>query len=350
MRYSHRLRRKPRWDWNRSQGTSLESAIRFGIQVGFDRIIICGCPIAKAPIIHPFQVAKDGGAWPPPKRDERDSDYVIHEFQRNLAMCLPQWKGRPIYGMSGFSRDLFGPLPEVEPVVSILCPTRERPKELRRMIDTAQETATGPVEILLYFDPDDNTVNEFLHLDGVRAFRGKKPLKLGAAWNKLCDCSTGDYVFMGNDDLVFHTQGWDRLMVHKYREEFPDGVGLLWADDMGNGARHCAFPFLSKQWVAILGYFAPTYFEFFFHDTWVFDIAKDINRAVYYPEVKIEHAHYTYRKAEFDATYKRNRNRNQNRTDEIMYKNTLNQRQYGAGVFRYYIKSRTAENMTGVGQ
>jgi hypothetical protein len=194
--------------------------------------------------------------------------------------------------------------------ISILTPTRERAKQAEAYAQTVFETAASPerVELLFYVDSDDSqkALYEQFDLLNTTLIVGA-PISVSKSWNVLAAMCEGDILFMGNDDLYHVTKGWD-VALEKTSNEYVDDIYCIFFDDGINKGKHCAFPAVSRTWYNTLGYFAPGIFEFFYNDTWIFDIAKRIRRVRYVPEVLVEHRHFTVTKIA-DATTTRNRKR-----------------------------------------
>jgi len=209
------------------------------------------------------------------------------------------------------------------PWFSILCPTRGRPELARRMVESVYRTAALPqqVETFIYVDSNDEYLDGYLsqldhlpcHVIVGPSDRGFAPEdigvdKMGIAWNQMARMASGRYLMMGNDDLVWETKDWDLTMLHRLWK-IPDQIFLAWADDGINGREHCAFPIVSQRWVyGNNGEFVPECFQFLYHDTWLFDVAKRMDlhfknhckkwwygagyeRLIYFDNIKIKHDH-----------------------------------------------------------
>lgn len=203
--------------------------------------------------------------------------------------------------------------------VSLLTPTRGRPDLCERMVESFWDTVEGPAECLLYVDEDEM----FSYLTkGMKVTMIQGPQRrVGECWNDLADISTGDLLMMGNDDLMFKTPGWNEFL-----QDLPDdGIFVAWFDDgSGKSADRCAFPIVSRRWYETLGYFTPECFNFLWHDTWVWDIGRKLGRLHYIPEALVEHAHFAFGKAPYDATYRLHRDgKGKERADDkAMFKTT----------------------------
>lgn len=199
--------------------------------------------------------------------------------------------------------------------ISLLCPTRNRIANTKRLIQSLKDTTTHPerVELLFYVDEDDTALSQYIDLikEKEKAL-GRIEVVVGPAisvsqsWNTICKASTGTVLKMSNDDLVYRTKGWD-IRAEEEVNKFPDEIYCMWFNDQLHRRRMCTFPILSRKWVDTVGYFTPGIFNFFYNDTWIHNIGKRIGREHYVDNVIVEHLHFTVRKSEFDETYKRAR-------------------------------------------
>jgi len=214
--------------------------------------------------------------------------------------------------------------------ISILTPTRGRAQQLERFITSVMETAHTPedIEMLFYVDSDDPQVEEYKLFGRVikciQVIVGE-PKSVSESWNDIAALATGDVLIMGNDDQVFITKAWEVALEQRVKK-YKDDIYVAWFEDGINGSKHCAFPIVSRKWYETLGYFTPGVFKFGYNDTWIFDIGKRVNRTCFIPEVLVEHRHFTNRKAPYDDTYARNRNKsaigNLYQHDSVTYEDT----------------------------
>jgi len=214
---------------------------------------------------------------------------------------------------------------------SILTPTRGRPENAIRFANSVNKTAKdkSSFEQLFYVDNDDPRIDDYRRLfpsnhNQVKVIYGE-PMSVSKSWNILAEKCVGDVLIMGNDDLVYRTDGWDEILDTE-RRKYQDCIYVMWFNDGINGARHCAFPIVSRKWYETLGYFAPGIFEFLYNDTWVFDIGKRINRCHYIDRVLTEHLHFTAGKSNYDETYQRARRDGQSQRDRALFENTVHDR------------------------
>ena len=217
-------------------------------------------------------------------------------------------------------------------VISILTPTRHRPNRLSEFIMSVYQhtDVKNRVEMLMYVDVDDPTKDQYLDFfehcqtefkDFLRIhFVFGAPKSVSQSWNELYIRSVGDIIIMGNDDMIYRTPSWDRI-VELESNAYEDDIYCMWMDDRINRENHCAFPIVSRKWCETLGYFTPGVFHFGYNDTWVFDIARRIDRCRFLAGVIGEHMHFTQGKAPTDETYQRNRTQGSNyyQMDKVIF-------------------------------
>ncbi len=169
--------------------------------------------------------------------------------------------------------------------VSVLVPTRGRCTRLQTMIDSFNDTATGRSDLVFRADEDDAQTLAFLALKhcvliGPRLGYANLP----AMYNELYAASTGDILMCGNDDMVFHTFGWDQMIVDA-ANHFDDGVF-----DFGvhtHNEENFPFATVSRMACDRLGFFFDP--RVFWGDIFWRDVASAFGRAIMLPNVHIDH-------------------------------------------------------------
>src|SRR4030066_406718 len=96
--------------------------------------------------------------------------------------------------------------------IALLCPTRERPKDIKRLIDSILNTVNNIDNVILYLgvDEDDPTKPNILKLEQEYNFvkwipihNGGKFLGLGKIWNLIAAEVKEEIFSMIGDDMVF---------------------------------------------------------------------------------------------------------------------------------------------------
>lgn len=195
------------------------------------------------------------------------------------------------------------------PVISLLLPTRGRPALVERFFQSVVEMTAHPerVEVVLYIDEDDCGSH---HLDcpGIRVTKIIGPRMTMGAYNTAClEKATGSIIMLVNDDMVIRTKGWDERIV-ALDGSFPDGIYLVYGNDLLKKSNMCTFPILSRRTCELLVEPYPKAYLGAFIDFHLLDIFKRLqhlgfDRIRYLDDVVFEHLHHRAGKAAIDDTY-----------------------------------------------
>jgi len=187
--------------------------------------------------------------------------------------------------------------------ISLLVPSRGRPKQMQRIWDSAIKTAKEPqkLEIVFRVDIDDptvdpNTILEFLPFrNQTQIIVGPRLINNGAQlWNEIYNFCTGEIIMLAADDIIFHTLRWDE----RVREEFlkyNDRIVYIAPFD-GYQDRWGTHGFIHSNWIETVGYFTPPELIFYGIDTWLQSVASELGRYVMLRDVLVEHRHWLHYK------------------------------------------------------
>lgn len=206
-------------------------------------------------------------------------------------------------------------------MISVLLPTRDRPANLTRLLDSALETAATEVEFVVYLDDDDPSADaslDVLHRFGATVVRGPRVV-LSETWNRCYDRARFDVVMQCGDDIVFRTAHWDER-VHEALARFPDRLAFVHGNDGIQYDRIGTHGFLHRRWVEAVGYFLPPYFSSDYNDLWLTEVADALGRRVYLDDVVTEHMHPVAGKAELDRTHRERLERHRRDDVDALYR------------------------------
>lgn len=198
----------------------------------------------------------------------------------------------------------------VAETISILLPSRGRPESLDRCVESLARTASRPelVQVVLRFDDDDESRRDPTTAGKLRVTSLVGPRRtMGVLLDDCLAHSEGEIVFLFNDDAVAKSAGWDEA-IRSAAGAFPDGVYLVYANDLFKRDRTPVFPVISRRtlgamaqrpWRAYLGSFIDVHFMD------VFQRLRQLghDRIRFLPDVVFEHLHHRLGKSSFDATY-----------------------------------------------
>lgn len=180
-------------------------------------------------------------------------------------------------------------------MISLMTPSRGRPESLKRMAESARDTAAGRLEIIVWLDADDPLLTENLHVcrqEKILYQLGPRSIIHSSRWDRCLRLATGELLFHVNDDVILKTPCWDEIV----EDFFAGSTDKLWLAGGDDAYLHSEtlipHPIVHRRWVESLGYFIPPYFDGEYGDTWASDLATRIVRMKFLPFV-CEHMHYT---------------------------------------------------------
>ena len=241
------------------------------------------------------------------------------------------------------------PFPES---ISLLLPTRQRPGELKRLVESAADTADLPssISVITYIDDDDPSyanVELPLHwtkVVGPRLHNGQ--VNLSVKWNECWQAAdTFADIFMHcGDDIVFRTRGWDTAVREAINSK-PGKIAFVWCNDYDFGHDRSDFGthgFVHRNWTTVVGRFVPPYFVSDFNDTWFNDVAEEIGVRVYLKDHLTEHMHYIFNKAKVDLNTQERLERHEQMRPQDLYNDPATQaiRHSEARRLRTYIEAQ----------
>jgi hypothetical protein len=136
-------------------------------------------------------------------------------------------------------------------VISVLCPSRERPELLKRSVESLRDTARSSFELLVAADHDDRATASAADGMGALVLVMERAGydRLHEYYAALAEMSTGDWLLVWNDDAVMQTPGWDQII-----ENVPPEVLIA-----NLGTTHsplCCLPAVRRSAVDALGRFS----------------------------------------------------------------------------------------------
>jgi hypothetical protein len=134
--------------------------------------------------------------------------------------------------------------------VSVLLPTRGRPKEFNRAVDSLLTTAENPdsIQILAYVDDDDPKKSEY-PITVIVGPRYGYPRLYEAIGNYLIPRAKGDWLLLFNDDAHMMTKTWDTIA-----SRYDNTVLCPQSPQNAHATGINVFPFVPKKWVDLVGW------------------------------------------------------------------------------------------------
>lgn len=220
------------------------------------------------------------------------------------------------------------------PLISVLCPTRNRPRSVHRLAGSADATAEGQIELVFYVDDDaPGSVPEGVAAaPWVKVITGPR-IVLSDMWNKCLDKASADVFMQCGDDIAFRTPGWDRQVLDAF-DRRPDRIALVYGDDLIFGEKLASHGFFHRRWTEATGYLTPPWFSSDYGDAWNYDVAQMIGRLHFLPGVVTEHLHPSAGKSAWDATHQERLARHADDDPGALYESMLPAREMDAAKLR----------------
>lgn len=178
-------------------------------------------------------------------------------------------------------------------MISVLCPSRNRPGLLERSLRSLRETASDPSRLEMWagIDPDDPV--DWLSLDAHCYFAPERfgYMQLHRYYNEMARLATGQWLLLWNDDAVMRTPGWDEIIAGQSPDQ------LLWLE----ANHHCTgnlFPCWPKAWSDAMGHVSLSANV----DRWLSEIARAVGRERRVP-VLVYHERADITGLNMDSTY-----------------------------------------------
>lgn len=236
-----------------------------------------------------------------------------------------------------------------EEVISVVCPTRNRPDNVRKLVASARSRADHPeqLQLVFYVDDDDQTFPLTAGED-ISIVRGPR-FTLSLMYNVCLPAVRGDIIMYAGDDLEFISQGWDTA-VRKCFDSFPDRLILVHGDDMGQDPRKVAtHGFLHRRWVETVGYLVPPFFPAGWADSWLTEVADRVGRRWFLPDLLIEHQHPLWGKGSLDQTHEERLERLRSDHGGSRFSRLRRERRQDAKKLRSKMDERTLPAITRLG-
>lgn len=173
-------------------------------------------------------------------------------------------------------------------MIALLCPTRGRPEQCKRMTRTASSTATNELLFMLGMQEDQK---EIYSNDQINNFMICPDFSTVMTWNWLAleakKLPEINLFMLAADDMIFTTPGWDEALINHYNAlENKIHVYALQDSRDKDGTPH---PIVTREWIEALGYAFPPIFLHWFVDTWTVAIAKANNCFTRFREFELIH-------------------------------------------------------------
>ncbi len=223
--------------------------------------------------------------------------------------------------------------------ISLLLPSRERSKKFERMLNSLKKNCydINRIEILLLLDEDDKEIQNYKQViknifPEINIKIYIKNLNSHAIRNNfLASNASGEILFPVNDDMIFISKDWDKLIDLEFSKINKDKPCCLW---INSGKKynylHCDFPILNKSWYKKLGYIGSEFFNFWYLDTWICDLSFKSKKFLVSNKIEVNQLSADTHQNEVDNTFLKNKKDGIPEKDFLIWNKTENNRKEDA--------------------
>lgn len=188
--------------------------------------------------------------------------------------------------------------------IAILIPTRERLEDFKIFAKSWKDTTEGFSQVIIRMDNDDETYNEIKndYPEFIYEYGDRKPTLELVNELAMKYCDEYDYINFMEDDCNFNTNGWETIFINKM-DEIGDNA-IVWGNDLINGASLVGLPFMNSKIIKKLGYMCPPEIKYLWADHFWIRLGSALNSLCYFPDVIVEHRHYSTGKRKIDSVSK----------------------------------------------
>lgn len=189
--------------------------------------------------------------------------------------------------------------------ICICIPSRGARSSLWKLIESWEKTTSGNSVLLVGIDKDeeDKYRELFRHPNmkiWIKVFTDILPHCPKLEKLSTLALNTSPIICSIGDDFIFHTPGWEEKVIEWQERE----KGICYGNDLLQGETLPTCAFINSIIPKTLGYICPPGLKSYRCDNFWKDFGLRIGRIEYFPDIIIEHNHWSANKAENDETYK----------------------------------------------
>lgn len=189
------------------------------------------------------------------------------------------------------------------PSLLVVCPSRNRPERCREMLESFRATVSRPqTRLALYVDIADPQVADYdklfteYHSPQISGTFGPR-LPVPQVYNLHFQQHCADYYSDANDDFIYHTRDWDKLLIAAVEQH--GGLGMAY----GRTQNLPTAAVWSARSLRALGWWMPEGFIHQYVDNVHRDLFSMAGQMYLVPEVWTEHKHAAFGAVPWDEGY-----------------------------------------------
>lgn len=180
----------------------------------------------------------------------------------------------------------------------LIVPTRTRPQKAEEFYQAFVEHTSDQTDLCFAIDEDDAHNYEVRRPDVIWEVNPRMGMNgtLNHVATKYCDVY--DYISFMGDDHRIRTYDWDLIMT-----QGAEPLRVAYGNDLLQSENLPTAVLLDAEIVRLLGFMAPTGLRHLYLDNFWLELGRKLGTLTYYPDIIIEHMHYTAGKSDADELY-----------------------------------------------
>lgn len=176
----------------------------------------------------------------------------------------------------------------------IVLPSRNRPESLRRFFQASQPVEPG---VVMLDDDNAHLYQDVALPSGWRFSIGPRAGYVALLNRAFTFFPDEPWYACWGDDVLCQPAGWDTFLAQAAGAD-----AIAYGDDLINGERSCALPFIGGELVRRVGWLSCPAVRHLYSDTIWCDLGRRLDALRYFPEIITEHCHWSVGKQPFDQT------------------------------------------------
>lgn len=206
----------------------------------------------------------------------------------------------------------------------IIVPTRSRPHNVPKVLNTWKETgAFRHADLIFAYDDDDPNLDLYRNAvlgSDAHGYTMQRWMPLVPKLNHVAMIQAGlqwrEAIGFAGDDHLPRSDGWAQKYLEQLRKM---GAGIVYGNDLHQGQNLCTEWAMTKNIVNALGKMVPADVDHLYSDSSVLELGNATGTIQYMPDVVIEHVHPMWKKAKWDQQYQDVNSKQQYRKDGIRF-------------------------------
>jgi hypothetical protein len=180
----------------------------------------------------------------------------------------------------------------------LIVPTRSRPHNAQEFYEHFIKYTSDRTTLCFAIDSDDKKSYPDRYKNVI--WETNKRLGANGTLNLVAKkyCNEYDYITFMGDDHRIKTENWDRILMRHAKENT-----VSYGNDLVHGKNLCTSVMLDSNIIRTLGYMAPPKLKHLYLDNFWMELGRRLGTLQYYPDVIIEHMHFSVGKSEEDDLY-----------------------------------------------